>query len=104
MNTSSWSLKKISIYEVTANTKGKKAKRKAKQPADCAGEPDPERWIPKRDRSGYKKTRREKKLAKSVVKGSQGAGKVNEMLDKSQAPVDTTRGPNLPNLPRRRKR
>ena len=82
----------------------KKAKRKAKQPADCAGEPDPERWIPKRDRSGYKKTRREKKLAKSVVKGSQGAGKVNEMLDKSQAPVDTTRGPNLPNLPRRRKR
>jgi len=31
----------------------------------------------------YKKSRREKKKDKNVVKGSQGAGKVDERLDKS---------------------
>ena len=65
----------------------RKAKRKHRLPAGYdpknPGQPDPERWIPKRDRTSYKKTRKEKAAAKNKIKGSQGAGKVNENLDRS---------------------
>jgi len=87
--------------------KKRKAKRRAKAPAGLdpnnPTEPDPERWIAKRDRSSYKKTRKEKKKEKNVVKGSQGAGKVNEMLDRSSAPLDKKAAPNLPARGRRKR-
>jgi len=35
--------------------------------------PDPERWLPKRERSTWKGRRRERKNANAVGKGSQGA-------------------------------
>jgi len=63
-------------------------------------EPDPERWIPKRDRTNYKKSRREKRKEKNVLKGSQGAGKVDDRLDKSSAPI----APAKPALPTRSRR
>ena len=81
----------------------RKKKRKTKPPAGMTeggegwGSPDPERWLPKRERSTYKKTRKEKAKEKSVVKGSQGAGRVDARLDRSNAPVTT----NAPNLPKR---
>lgn len=81
----------------------KKAKRKRKmKDKEYKEAVDSERWIPKRDRTNYKKTRREKKKDKNVVKGSQGAGKVNEMLDKSSAPIEAA-APTLPARGRRKR-
>ena len=81
-----------------------KAKKKMKLPAgyDPNKKPDPERWIAKRDRTNYKKSRREKRKDKNVVKGSQGAGKVDERLDKSSGPVES-KPPNVPSRAGRRK-
>ncbi|GAX79721.1 hypothetical protein CEUSTIGMA_g7162.t1 [Chlamydomonas eustigma] len=50
--------------------------------------PNPERWLPKWQRSEFKKkkvTSAQRKL--EVVKGSQGAGKVDENLDRSSTPA-----------------
>lgn len=47
-------------------------------------QPDPERWLPKWQRSGNKKLR--KKMAKNAT-GSQGAGKIDTSLDYSNKPV-----------------
>ncbi|KAK9820199.1 hypothetical protein WJX72_007419 [[Myrmecia] bisecta] len=44
--------------------------------------PDPERWLPKWQRSDFKKKRNRRK-DKEPVKGSQGAGKVDESLDRT---------------------
>lgn len=62
-----------------------KRKRKPRYPKGFDPEnpgpmPDPERWLPKWQRSGYKKRHQRKKDA---VKGSQGAGKVDESLDRA---------------------
>jgi signal recognition particle subunit SRP72 len=73
--------------------KRKVAKENAKHPKPK--QIDPERWIPKRDRTSYKKTRKEKLKAKNKVKGSQGAGKVDESLDRS-AGQSSSKGPKLP--------
>uniref|UniRef100_A0A7S0RTI0 Signal recognition particle subunit SRP72 n=1 Tax=Chlamydomonas leiostraca TaxID=1034604 RepID=A0A7S0RTI0_9CHLO len=68
--------------------------------------PDPERWLPKWQRT---ETKRRKKTSaareKGNVKGSQGAGKVDESLDitkqAARAPADTKAGSKAPSLPAR---
>jgi hypothetical protein len=45
--------------------------------------PDPERWLPKWERAEFKR-RRAKGRGKDGVKGSQGAGKVDENLDRTK--------------------
>lgn len=62
--------------------------------------PDPERWMPKWQRSDYKK-KMKRRRDKDVVKGSQGAGKVDDNLDRSKAapvekPEPKTSAPMLP--------
>ena len=54
--------------------KKKKKKRKIKLPKNIVpGEtPDPERWLPKWQRKGYKK-KRDKRTKDSAMKGTQGA-------------------------------
>ncbi|CAL8460581.1 g110 [Coccomyxa elongata] len=65
----------------------KKRKRRVRLPKgfDAANPgplPNPERWLPKWQRSDFKKKRTRRK-DKEAVKGSQGAGKVDEALDRS---------------------
>lgn len=52
--------------------KGKQRKRKGKLPKnyDANAAPDPERWLPRYERTGYKKKR--DRRVKEVMKGSQG--------------------------------
>jgi len=50
--------------------------------------PDPERWLPKWERAEAKKMRKKRK-DKEALKGSQGAGKVDTMLDRSGDGGDT---------------
>ncbi|TMW86566.1 hypothetical protein EJD97_021210 [Solanum chilense] len=64
-------------YEVKSKDKAKKKrKRKPKypkgfDPANPGPLPDPERWLPKRERSSYRPKRKDKRAAQ--VRGSQGA-------------------------------
>ena len=67
--------------------KKKKRKRKIRYPKGFDPEnpgplPDAERWLPKWERSDAKKARK-KRRDKEMVKGSQGAGKVDASLDAS---------------------
>jgi len=79
--------------------KPKKRKRKVIYPKGFDPEnpglpPNPERWLPKTQRSDYKKKKRGQHLRaqQSSVKGSQGSGKVDESLDKSSAAGNGTSG------------
>lgn len=58
--------------EVQKQNKSKKKKRKPKLPKyyDPTVKPDPERWLPKYERTGYRKKR--DRRVKEVIKGSQG--------------------------------
>ncbi|KAK9908732.1 hypothetical protein WJX75_002041 [Coccomyxa subellipsoidea] len=65
----------------------KKRKRRVRlpkdfDPANPGPMPNPERWLPKWQRSDFKKKRTRRK-EKEAVKGSQGAGRVDEALDRS---------------------
>jgi signal recognition particle subunit SRP72 len=62
--------------------------------------PDPERWLPKWQRSDAKK-RKLKSAArdKGVAKGSQGAGKVDEALDRTKASASTAATGGKPSVP-----
>eukprot|EP00955_Chlamydomonas_euryale_P081676 363611-Chlamydomonas_euryale.AAC.17 len=70
--------------------------------------PDPERWLPKWQRSDFKKKKATSAMRRAgeVVKGSQGAGKVDENLDRSKAapapPKDAQ--PSKPSLPTKKKK
>ncbi|GIL73066.1 hypothetical protein Vretimale_4685 [Volvox reticuliferus] len=70
--------------------------------------PDPERWLPKWERSEFKKKRDRRRREKDAVKGSQGAGKVDESLDRTKVSVapaaapDSKAPPVKPNLPPRK--
>ncbi|EFJ52129.1 hypothetical protein VOLCADRAFT_86969 [Volvox carteri f. nagariensis] len=75
--------------------------------------PDPERWLPKWERSEFKKKRDRRRREKDAVKGSQGAGKVDESLDRTKAPPPSAAAtggssdaakapPTKPNLPPRK--
>ncbi|GLI69046.1 hypothetical protein VaNZ11_013588 [Volvox africanus] len=67
--------------------------------------PDPERWLPKWERSEFKKKRDRRRREKDAIKGSQGAGKVDESLDRTKVTVappaapDPKAQPAKPNLP-----
>lgn len=63
----------------------KKRLPKGFDPENPGPPPNPERWLPKWQRSDYKKKRGSRHRAKEVVKGSQGAGKVDESLDIASA-------------------
>ncbi|KAG1664183.1 hypothetical protein FOA52_011360 [Chlamydomonas sp. UWO 241] len=64
---------------------------------------DPERWLPKWQRSDFKRRKATSAMRKAgdVVKGSQGAGKVDAALDRSNAPPPTKEAakPALPTRP-----
>jgi signal recognition particle subunit SRP72 len=71
----------------------KKKKRKPRypkgydpsKPSGGLPPPDPERWLPKWQRSDYKKKqKRRRDRTEGPVKGSQGAGKVDESLDRAK--------------------
>ena len=66
-------------------TSKKKRLPKGFDPENPGPPPNPERWLPKWQRSDYKKKRGSRHRAKEVVKGSQGAGKVDESLDIASA-------------------
>ncbi|KAL4423713.1 hypothetical protein ABPG75_001014 [Micractinium tetrahymenae] len=89
--------------EGAAAAEGEKKKRKRKRqprypksfdPANPGPPPDPERWLPKWQRSDAKKSR--KKLKGKEIKGSQGAGKVDESLDRTNAAMPEESGPKVP--------
>ncbi|GAB4817516.1 hypothetical protein N2152v2_004562, partial [Parachlorella kessleri] len=85
----------------------KKRKRRKKlpkgyDPANPPPPPDPERWLPKWERSDAKRKHKKKHRDKEAVKGSQGAGKVDESLDRTNAPdvdMDDATKPKLPPKP-----
>lgn len=88
--------------EVQPKTKKAKKKRKPKYPAGYDPDkpngglplPDPERWLPKWQRSDYKKKqRRRRDRQQETVKGSQGAGRVDEALDRTKAATADGEGP-----------
>lgn len=58
--------------DAVVEKKKKHKKRKTKLPKNCDPSipPDPERWLPKYERTGYRKKR--DRRAKEVIKGSQG--------------------------------
>ncbi|EEF47526.1 signal recognition particle subunit SRP72 [Ricinus communis] len=70
----------VSVAEVHEEGKKEKPKKKRKRkprypkgfdPANPGPPPDPERWLPKRERSSYRPKRKDKRAAQ--VRGSQGA-------------------------------
>ncbi|OAY34390.1 signal recognition particle subunit SRP72 isoform X2 [Manihot esculenta] len=70
----------LSVAEVQEEAKKEKPKKKRKRkprfpkgfdPANPGPPPDPERWLPKRERSSYRPKRKDKRAAQ--VRGSQGA-------------------------------
>ncbi|GAB2280578.1 hypothetical protein Dimus_015205 [Dionaea muscipula] len=68
----------VEMHEDTKNKERAKKKRKRKprypkgfNPANPGPPPDPERWLPKRERSSYRPKRKDKRTAH--VRGSQGA-------------------------------
>ncbi|KAI0491285.1 hypothetical protein KFK09_025545 [Dendrobium nobile] len=67
---------KVEALEEVKKAKSKKRKRKPRypkgfDPANPGPPPDPERWLPKRERSSYRPKRKDKRGGQ--VKGSQGA-------------------------------
>lgn len=73
--------------ELLAATTKKRRKRKGKLPKnfDPKVDPDPERWLPRKDRSTYKGRRRDKrKDAGGIGKGTQGGVGNTEGLDASK--------------------
>lgn len=68
--------------------KNKKKKGKLPKNANLSIPPDPERWLPKYERSGYRKKR--DRRVKEVIKGSQGtASGQSDQYDFSGRQVDT---------------
>lgn len=77
--------------------KGKKKRKKRKLPKnmDPAVEPDPERWIPLRERSYYKGRRKDRR--KNVTKGTQGSSTMSsEYLDMSAKIQTPAQAPGSP--------
>ncbi|XP_014675381.1 PREDICTED: signal recognition particle subunit SRP72-like [Priapulus caudatus] len=70
--------------------KRRKKKRRGKLPKnyDTTSDPDPERWLPKRERSNYKGRRKDKR--KDIGKGPQGAVGGSQELDASKASPSTS--------------
>jgi len=82
----------------------------ARGPGGGLPAPDPERWLPKWQRANFKKQqRRRNRDARDRVVGSQGAGRVDEALDRTgkaglpAAPEEPAAAAARPNLPPRAK-
>ncbi|URE16801.1 hypothetical protein MUK42_11747 [Musa troglodytarum] len=81
---------KVEVAEDVKKAKTKKRKRKPRypkgfDPANPGPPPDPERWLPKRERSSYRPKRKDKR---SQIRGSQGA--VVREKHESIAPATST--------------
>ncbi|OVA20478.1 Signal recognition particle [Macleaya cordata] len=86
-------LRNIEVYEEPKGKAKSKKKRKRKpkypkgfDPANPGPPPDPERWLPKRERSSYRPKRKDKR---AQVRGSQGAV-VREKQEASNAASSST--------------
>lgn len=86
----------ISVAEVQEEGKKEKPRKKRKRkprypkgfdPANPGPPPDPERWLPKRERSSYRPKRKDKRAAQ--VRGSQGAV-VREKHDASASAANSS--------------
>lgn len=72
--------------------KKKKKKKKGKMPKNPDAEIDPERWLPRRERSYYRGKRRDKR--KEIGKGPQGATSgITDSLDASKTPGSDPNSP-----------
>lgn len=84
-------VEKMEVSEEVKKGRSKKRKRKPRypkgfDPANPGPPPDPERWLPKRERSSYRPKRKDKR---AQIRGSQGA----VSRDKHDAAVANTAGP-----------
>lgn len=76
--------------------KKKKRKRKGKLPKnyDPNVPPDPERWLPRHERSGFRK-KRDRRNRDAAMKGTQGAAAVaSDMYDITKMPTNAKPSPN----------
>ncbi|XP_061171362.1 signal recognition particle subunit SRP72-like [Saccostrea echinata] len=72
--------------------KKKKKKKKGKMPKNPDAEIDPERWLPRKERSYYRGKRRDKR--KEIGKGPQGATSgITDSLDASKTPGSDSSSP-----------
>uniref|UniRef100_U5EXU8 Signal recognition particle subunit SRP72 n=1 Tax=Corethrella appendiculata TaxID=1370023 RepID=U5EXU8_9DIPT len=92
--------------ELAKQKKKRNRKRKGKLPKnyDENAQPDPERWLPKYERTGYRKKR--DRRVKEIIKGSQGTSSAqadiydmsksyNQSKQSPATPAETTPGPRL---------
>lgn len=76
--------------EAAAKKKKKKSKSKKRLPKNLNIEPDPERWIPKRERTGYRKPKRNRRKGDEKFVGAQGtATGAADAFDYSQKKVSS---------------
>lgn len=90
---------RLEVPEETKKTRAKKRKRKPRypkgfDPANPGPPPDPERWLPKRERSSYRPKRKDKR---AQVRGSQGAV-VREKHDAASTANTTGSSGSVPSL------
>lgn len=75
--------------QAAAARKAAKKKKKIRYPKNYnpenPGTPDPERWVPRRERAGAKKSRKRRNAP--LAKGDQGAGNMAGMSDKEKAKI-----------------
>lgn len=83
------------ISDVTQK-KHKKRKRKGKLPKNCDPNvtPDPERWLPRHERSGFRK-KRDRRNRDVTMKGTQGAATgASDLYDITKMPTNAKPSPN----------
>ncbi|CAO2167313.1 unnamed protein product [Urochloa humidicola] len=109
---------KVDVPEEVKKQKAKKRKRKPRypkgfDPANPGPPPDPERWLPRRERSSYRPKRKDKR---AQVRGAQGAvtretaaanasgsSKGSQTTSSSKAPAANTEQPKASNKSRKKK-
>jgi len=80
--------------EAAAKKKKKSKKNKKRLPKNLNVEPDPERWIPKRERVGYRKPRKNRRKGEEKFVGAQGSATgAADAFDYSQKKVSVTASP-----------
>jgi len=85
--------------DATANKLKKKKKRKVRLPKnyDPTSKPDPERWLPLRERSYYRGKRGKRKQQQTIGKGTQGAmGGTDHESTKSTTTTSSSANAKLP--------
>ncbi|XP_046625088.1 signal recognition particle subunit SRP72 [Neodiprion virginianus] len=79
-----------------AQKKRKQRKRKGKLPKNCDlnSMPDPERWLPRHERSGFRK-KRDRRNRDAAMKGTQGAAAgASDLYDITKMPANAKPSPN----------